>query len=201
MRTHDLLRLKSADAVALHAAPDWVAESLSRAPFVVVRRSEICHDAIPVGIRGETREQRFAAVLALEAVAQIISPEQLAQHAAWRAHPRRSLPAFAALEVVAEAASQIDLIWGPAGSAGFELASKIPIVRPDSDLDIVVRPTTAHTHDVLEYFRQRLNAARAKIDVLIETKIGGVVLDEWLHSPRRVLIKTIHGPQLSAFAW
>ena len=44
--------------------PFWVTDSLERAPFVVVRRSDSVDGLIPIGVRGSMRNQRFGAYLA-----------------------------------------------------------------------------------------------------------------------------------------
>jgi phosphoribosyl-dephospho-CoA transferase len=131
----------------------------------------------------------------------MITPEMLAHAQRWRTHPRCELPAIAALEFVAAGADALHLVWGPGGSVGFELASGVPTVHADSDLDVIVRPTARHTHADLQRFRDEIGACGVRIDIAIEAAQGSVALNEWLVSPQRVLIKTVHGPQLGAFAW
>ena len=185
MRPHDLLRLKPGAMLEDTEAPAWVVESLVLAPFVVVRRGEIHAGLVPVGIRGST----------------VVTPEALAASGSWHTHSRGALPAFAALDRVADAAVALNLIWGPGGSVGFELASGLAVVREDSDLDVIVRPTTQHSHADLERFAHAVNDPAARVDIVIEGAQGAVALQEWLHSPQRVLIKTANGPQLGAFRW
>jgi phosphoribosyl-dephospho-CoA transferase len=199
MRPHDLLRLTPAATFADDDAPDWVAPSLAHAPFVVVRRAAHRNERISVGIRGTTRAQRHPAWMRRADVAEVITPERLAAAKQWRS--ARALPAIRVLERVAGVAAALNLVWGPAGSVGFELASGVPVVGDDSDLDIVVRPDTRHGIAELANLRDRCVGADVRIDVVIETDRGAVALDEWLQSPDRVLIKTVDGPQLSAFSW
>ena len=201
MRPHDLLRLKPGAILDDAEAPAWVAESLTLAPFVVVRRGDIRDGRIPVGVRGSTRAQRYPASLYASDVAAVVTPEALAASGAWHTHSRRMLPAFAALDRVAAAATSLNLIWGPGGSVGFELASSVPVVRDDSDLDVIVRPATQHSHADLERFANALDDCGVRVDIVVEAAQGAVALHEWLHSPQRVLIKTASGPQLGAFHW
>ena len=201
MRPHDLLRLKPGAMLEDTEAPAWVVESLVLAPFVVVRRGEIHAGLVPVGIRGSTRAQRYPASVHADDVATVVTPEALAASGSWHTHSRGALPAFAALDRVADAAVALNLIWGPGGSVGFELASGLAVVREDSDLDVIVRPTTQHSHADLERFAHAVNDPAARVDIVIEGAQGAVALQEWLHSPQRVLIKTANGPQLGAFRW
>jgi phosphoribosyl-dephospho-CoA transferase len=56
---HDLLHL-APGTPDFSDAPAWVAASLKRAPFVVVRRAVSVNGLIAVGIRGSTRSERLA---------------------------------------------------------------------------------------------------------------------------------------------
>ncbi|WP_269750733.1 phosphoribosyl-dephospho-CoA transferase MdcG domain-containing protein [Candidatus Burkholderia verschuerenii] len=58
MRPHDLARLAD-DTTPFADAPSWVADALTRAPFVVARRAPRIGHSIAVGIRGATRSERF----------------------------------------------------------------------------------------------------------------------------------------------
>ncbi len=197
MRPHDLLRLTPNAALVADDVPGWVGPALARAPFVVVRRAEIQGDLVPVGVRGSTRSERFPAWLRARDIAQTIRPEALA-----RATPvRLELPALAALPLVANIAALFDLVWGPGGSVGFELASGAPAVTDESDLDVILRPDARHTREALAEFLRLVDELDIRIDATIESDVGAVALREWLVSPERALIKTKSGPQLGAFSW
>ena len=201
MRPHDLLHLRPGALTLSADAPRWVAQSLARAPFVVVRRAELTDDRIPVGVRGQTRAERHAMTVDLADVDRVITPEMIAASAAWRTHARRDLPAFTSLDALARAAGALDLAWGPGGSVGFELASGVPAVNDESDLDVILRPTSAHRREDLERFEQSIDKLPIRVDVVIESALGAVVLSEWLRSPQRALIKTQNGPRLGVFRW
>src|ERR1041384_4393364 len=81
LRPHDLLRVSGAEALADGpTVPDWVRSSLVNAPFVVLRRASRRGHLLPVGIRGASRGERFAAFISIDAILDRISPEQLARN-------------------------------------------------------------------------------------------------------------------------
>ena len=201
MRPHDLLRLTPGAALIADTPPTWVGASLHRANFVVVRRAVSRAGCVPVGVRGATRDQRFAAMVRTGDIVESIAPEQLAEAARWRTTPRRMLPIFRTLDHIARVAASLSLDWGPGGSVGFELATSMPTVSDHSDLDLIVRPAARHRHEHLRTFRDAVAVAGPRVDIAIESAQGSVAMDEWLASPQRSLIKTIDGPQLGTFAW
>ena len=135
---HDLLRL-APEAPDFPDAPAWVAASLKRAPFVVVRRavSVSVDGLIAVGIRGAVRSERFGSWLDPRHVEQVLEPETLLPLKPLIT--RATLPAFALLQAIAPLCDLSGHVWGPTGSAGFELASGSPTVTQTSDLDLVMR--------------------------------------------------------------
>jgi phosphoribosyl-dephospho-CoA transferase len=201
MRPHDLLRLNAGAKLIGAQAPAWVAETLAIAPFVVVRRERQRGDRIPVGVRGATRADRHAAWVCSNDAAAVISPEALAVAAAWRNRARRGLPPFAVLDRIAALALELDMVWGPGGSAGFELASGMPVVHEQSDLDVILRPGARHMREDLMRFAHATDGLPVRVDIVLESAQGAVALREWLASPDQALIKTLDGPQLGAFHW
>jgi phosphoribosyl-dephospho-CoA transferase len=213
LRPHDLLRISGMAALLeFRALPEWAHDSLGAWPWVVVRRARAPDGFVPVGIRGPDRSQRTAALLPLHAVEECISPEDLAARQPWLpfdSNSRAALPQgahllyahrqFQALTQVAVAAQREALIWGPSGSAGFELASGAHVIREESDLDIVVRFTANTVGPGLRRFRAALVNAPVQVDILLEADGRAAALDEYLRFPHRVLIKTPDGPELGAF--
>ncbi len=109
-------------------------------PRWLARRSwwRAAHGAsIAVGIRGATRGERFGAWIDPVHIDAVFTPEALCAREPDTA--RADLPAFALLRAVAPILSTSRLVWGPAGSAGFELASGVATITLDSDLDLIVR--------------------------------------------------------------
>jgi phosphoribosyl-dephospho-CoA transferase len=199
--THDLLRLRGPAGVTANGpAPSWVGAALNRTPWVVVRRGRIQAGGIPVGVRGATRAQRFAAWLAVADIAERIPPEQL-----WGRFQTRkgAVPALAALARVAPLLARRGCRWGPGGSVGFELATSAPTATPSSDLDIILRQLCrlkAHEARALQG-ALAVSAAPVRIDVTLETPTGGVSLTELAAAPTHVLVRTPDGPRLAADPW
>ncbi|WP_020185606.1 malonate decarboxylase holo-ACP synthase [Methylopila sp. 73B] len=193
VRPHDLLRLTTPGALAAVDAPDWVAQSLAAAPWVVVRRAGLTRGRIAVGVRGVSRAERFAAFTAEDAIAERLSPEDLRNHAPSRAHP-----AFAALAQLGPALDDAGLPWGPAGAAGYELATGRPALTATSDLDLVLRADAATDMRALPAVSEAAARAPLRVDVLVETPGGAVALDELLGGSAEVLLRTPQGPRLAS---
>jgi len=188
-RPHDLVRL-SPRAVARIArdAPAWVGTSLERAPWATVRRAHEL-EGIAIGIRGEDRAQRFAAVAVREEIEAIVVPEELAN-----AVPPRRHGAFEALERVMTAARASELHAGPIGAAGYELATGVPALRESSDLDVLVRAEPSH--EALPAFAGILAGLPIRIDVEVAfANDYGAALGEALGGGD-LLVKTPGGPRI-----
>jgi phosphoribosyl-dephospho-CoA transferase len=203
--THDLIRLR--EPILLTAdgqAPSWVELALKRTPWVVVRRGWIRDGMIPVGVRGVTRSQRFAALAAVTEIAERLSPEDLAASGSIIEQRRKdAAPALAAFDRVAGLLICRGYRWGPGGSVGFEIATSIATATASSDLDLILRqdcrlePNSAT--DLLAALT--IAAAPALIDVMIETPMGGVSLADIAAMRAQVLVRTPCGPRISVDPW
>lgn len=188
-RPHDLLRLRASgvDAIAAHA-PNWVARSLASVPWVVVRRERDA-GGLCVGVRGETRAERYAAVLSPEGVERCVPLERLVA-----CEPPRAHQVFKTLELAYEAARAIGLPCVPAGAAAFELASGAPVLHDRSDLDLVVRASFDDSRLPL------FGAALARLPVRVDVEVcagdawGASLLE--VVAGTRVMVKTPGGPRL-----
>jgi len=202
---HDLLRLRNVDELHWEeAGPDWCSAALHRAPWVVVRRTRARAALLPVGIRGDVRHQRAAAWLPIHAVEQIVTPQILARQRTWCGRPRtKLLPALLVLDAAAailEEQGHGDR-WGPGGSVGFELASGVPSVSAQSDLDLVLdAPEPIEVRDAAALFTA-LGRLSARVDVLLETPLGAVALSDYASGKRAVLLRTPSGVRLVADPW
>jgi phosphoribosyl-dephospho-CoA transferase len=205
VRVHDLLRLRDPkDLVTDGSTPDWVWTSLERAPWVVVRRAICNGPLVPVGVRGFTRGQRFAASLPISQIVDHVSPEQLADRAGWK--PKASLEKIRAFQVMDELSSLYDhyeLKWGPAGSVGFELASLSPTVSPTSDLDLIIRTHRPLDPELARNLHRLHGQMAIRVDVLLETPFGAVALAEYAQrvASDSVLLRTYVGPKLVQDPW
>ena len=202
---HALLRIGAAGALrAAEAAPPWVGAQLACAPWVVARR-ERCRDGLlPVGVRGRTRAERFAAWLDPAAVLECVTPAQLAARRGWRLHPRRAeVAALAALDAVEAimAGAQLAGCWGPAGSVAFELVSGCATTGPASDLDLVVLTDEPLAAARAARLVGQLAALTARVDVQLETPQGALSLGEYVRARAPFLLRTADGPRLSAAPW
>lgn len=207
-RPHYLLKLesivlKSESGEALTDVPSWVGNSLDKAAWVVVRRGEITHGLVPAGVRGSSREQRYAAYVPINTIACCMSPVQLRQQFLEMPPKMRTANgAFHMLEALATKWSATDLLWGPGGSAGFEIASRIPTVSESSDLDIVIYSDTQVSINKLRELQALIPNSPTKVDVQVETQSCGFSLAEYIRDfPAKVLLKKTSGATLSANPW
>lgn len=196
---HDLLRL-AADKPAFADAPAWVAKSLERAPFVVVRRARLQNGLIPVGVRGSKRSERFGTWMNPKHIHALFKPENILVSLT-----NFLLPAFALLHAVRSACNATGLAWGPTGSVGFELVTGVSTVTPSSDLDIVLRAPHAFSrteaHALLERLSRHASQHNTRIDTQIETPNGAFALAEFAHAGSRVMLRSADGPLFVDDPW
>lgn len=206
LRAHDLLWVsKPPLAVDGTPLPAWaIAVYRQGAPVVVRRAPRGADGSIPVGLRGSGRSERCAAAVAASTITRVVTPEALASTATAIAHDAP----FAALRTLRALAPQLNVLgwaWGPTGGAGFALASGLPVLHADSDLDLVVRMPHAPSAAQRDHLVQLLSDTECRVDLQIDTGRGGFALQDWRNSwqaaPRQTLLKTDHGPRLVADPW
>jgi phosphoribosyl-dephospho-CoA transferase len=201
-RPHDLLRLIDSGCLvpapcAEATPPAWVQESLELAPWVVVRRATRTPAAVPVGVRGPLRGQRWAAYLPLDAVRETVRPEDLSATPA-----PRDLPVFYTVAALAHMPRPgWATAWGPGGSAGFELATGHPTARQGSDLDLVMRVPHPVPPAEVTALLQALAGLPVRVDVQLQSPWGGFVAAEYARDTGEVLLRTDTGPCLVADPW
>lgn len=193
-RPHDLLRLTGTDGLR-DTLPGWARASLTASPWGVVRRAPHPPGRVPIGVRGPERWQRHAALVPAHAVSRRLAPEELAGR-----RPRRSALA-AALSAVAALLAAEDLMWGPVGSVGFELATGRPATHAGSDLDLLIRAPCGLERTRAARLAAALAGLPVRIDCQLETPSGGVGLTEWARSSGPVMARTDHGPRLVRDPW
>jgi len=194
-RPHDLLwGMTPAQLPA--DAPAWAVAVLAAGQPVVVRRAVVAPGQVAVGLRGATRDQRLAALMPVEAISHRLAPEDLLARQALE-----DLPVF---RVLAEIRSLLDTLghaWGVTGSAGFQLATGLPTAHPDSDLDLLLRVERPLPRSEARLLLQLLEGRACRVDLQLETPLGGVALGEWSGGAARVLVKTAEGPRLVSDPW
>jgi phosphoribosyl-dephospho-CoA transferase len=200
-RVHDLLVLKPGSSVEAEATnPEWVHAALIQSRFVVTRREAAPPGMIAVGVRGPSRDQRWAGFVTNEDVHQVIGPGVLRSQNANLA--RRSLPTIEALRYAEERLRPLTLEWGPVGSVGYELATGLSVTRLESDLDLVMYAPHPALRDEVRCFWNVLDVAPARIDVRLETPAGGFSLEEYVRDGQdRVLLRMPTGPILTDDPW
>ena len=200
---HDLLQL-SPGTPDFSDAPAWVGASLKRAPFVVVRRAVSVNGLIAVGIRGSTRSERFGSWLDPRYVERVVKPETLLANFE-PSMTSGKLPAFALLEAIAPLCEAIGYVWGPTGSAGFELASGCPTVTQTSDLDLLMRAPDPLDRATAKSFFDALSQTAldhgTRIDMQMQTREGAFSLAEFAHPGARVMMRCADGPKLVVDPW
>jgi phosphoribosyl-dephospho-CoA transferase len=200
-RPHDLLKLRRCPLAP--GAPEWVRDALARAPFAVVRRAATADGMIAVGLRGRARAERYAACIDHQDIEASLPPERLVHS---RPSPARAaLAPFALLCALVRSSCLAGREWGPTGSAAFELATGVPTITPSSDLDLLIRAPRALSHEEAQALLADLQACAAaagtRIDVQLETPVGGVALAEWAMRKSRTMVKSADGPRLVADPW
>jgi phosphoribosyl-dephospho-CoA transferase len=115
------------------------------------------------------------------------------------------LPAFALLQTIAPLCDSSGYVWGPTGSAGFELASGSPTVTQTSDLDLLLRAPEPLDRVTAKSLCEALSQAAldhgTRIDIQIQTLDGAFSLAEYAHPGARVMLRCADGPKLVADPW
>lgn len=202
LRAHDLLWVsetpKAMDGAPL---PDWAITACRQGAPVVVRRAPRSTDgSVPVGLRGGARHERCAATVAANSITRVVSPEGLAAQAVSIAHDA-PFAALRTLRALVPGLNALGWAWGPTGGAGFALASGLPVLHADSDLDLVVRMPRAPSTAQRDQLARLLGDTECRVDLQIDSGHGGFALRDWLASPHQTLLKTDHGPRLVADPW
>lgn len=202
---HSLLRATGLNALVWEAPrPDWAAAALQVAPWVVVRRLAPQQGLWPVGVRGGLRSQRAAAWLPAHALQECTTPQMLAANCAWRQYPSAAAtPAVAALDEVAAifAAEGHAGRWGPSGSVGFQLTSGVPSTTSGSDLDLVLSVDQPMARADATRLHADLSKLPIRIDLLLETPHGAILLIEYVRAAGVMLLRSAQGPRLVCDPW
>lgn len=182
-----------------HLAPDvpaWVRQVLITGQPVVVRRAMVASGQIAVGVRGASRDQRFAAVVPASVVVRCVRPEQLVESV-----PLGDQPALCALALLKPALDGLGLCWGVTGSVGYQLATGLAVIHPESDLDLLLRTPTELSRPAARELLGLLESSPCRVDLQLETPSGAIALREWAGDSTRVLLKCPTGARLLDNPW
>jgi len=194
-RPHDLLwGMTPAQLPA--DAPAWAIAVLAAGQPVVVRRARVAAGLVAVGLRGATRDQRLAALMPVEAINHRLAPENLLARQAIE-----DLPVFRVLAELRPLLDALGHAWGVTGSAGFSPPPRLLSAHPDSDLDLLLRAERPLPRSEARPLLQLLEGRACRVDLQLETPLGGVALGEWAGGAARVLVKTAEGPRLVSDPW
>ncbi len=196
-RPHDLLWLTTRDALE-GISESWVENAWHIGLPVVVRRDVDANGRIPVGVRGLKRDQRAAGWVSPAHVARVVSPEQLAVENDLLRSPFITQPPVQVAVLLSR--QSWPWSWGITGSTGYALATGIPVIHADSDLDLIIRAPLPLTRAELTLWQSQLSQALCRADTQVDTPIGGFALAEWLREGK-ALLKTARGPQLVRDPW
>lgn len=194
---HDLLWGMSVAALPADA-PAWVVEVIGLGHPVVVRRARVAEGFVAVGVRGRSRDQRHATVMKLGSITRRVRPEELVGAVEEKA---ADWPALHVLTQIRPMMDALGLPWGVAGSVGFELATGVPVLHQDSDLDLILRTSAFFNRQQAAELVDALVDAACRIDLQLQTPAGAVALREWAGSARQVLLKADDAARLVTNPW
>ncbi|CAH0290074.1 malonate decarboxylase holo-ACP synthase [Pseudomonas mediterranea] len=192
---HDLLWGMTPQYLTLDA-PAWAVQALGLGQPVVVRRALTAPGQVAVGVRGRTREQRYAALMPRSAIQRRVRPEDLCH-----IDCQRDLPALQVLSRLRPMLDACGWTWGISGSAGFELASGIEALHECSDLDLILRTPQLMDRNQARDLLAQLDGSVCAVDMQLQTPFGAVALREWAGSSRRVLLKDDIQARLVSNPW
>jgi phosphoribosyl-dephospho-CoA transferase len=165
---------------------------------VVVRRAQVAEGLVAVGVRGQSRDQRYAMAMRLTDITRRVRPEELLEAANIQG---ADWPAVRALRHIRPVMDAVGLPWGVAGSVGFELASGTAVLHQGSDLDLILRTATFFRREHAAALVDALNGAVCRIDLQLQTPAGAVALREWAGPARQVLLKADDAARLVTNPW
>jgi phosphoribosyl-dephospho-CoA transferase len=201
-QVHDLLQI---DRLSLTSGctgePSWVRSSLLDCPWVVVRRSQAAPGLIAVGVRGNARNERWAAFCEQSLVNMIVRPEELLSYDSTSKDVERTA-ALRVLQEIRKRWADLTLPWGPAGSVGFELASGRTVTTEASDLDLVIRARQRIGVEEARVLLDRTLGLEAKVDVRVETPVCGFALEEYVSATSaKILLRYADDVRLGEDPW
>jgi phosphoribosyl-dephospho-CoA transferase len=206
IRPHYLLKIDTAaiscDGSSFDVSvPASVRRELEETNFVVVRRGVVTENWVPIGIRGPQRSQRWAAWYPRYAIQEIVKPMDLLTQVD-TVNDQDISPPRRALRSLMKAWQWLTYPWGPAGSLGFEVATRKQTTTMQSDLDVVIYADEPLSRRDAQRLLTSADDLEVRLDIRIETPTCGFSLTEYATSPNKtVLLRTVAGPILGDDPW
>lgn len=200
---HDLLWLSNAEAITHQCdIAGWVKQYWHKKLPVVVRRDRRCEGKIPVGIRGQNKNQRQATWVTTNDIIDVMTPVQITQQAQQGEATLHQFACFQLLQKIVADITQNDFPFdiGVTGSLAYSLATHSIAVNEQSDLDLQIICSTPVLRNQLDVLRPYLTHKLCRADIQIETPEGGFSLADWFANDE-VLLKTHCGPKLVTDPW
>lgn len=197
LRPHDLIWLNTRDALE-GTTESWVDAVWHTSLPVVVRRDVDTQGRIPVGVRGMYRNQRAAGWVRPDNIIHVCTPESLIDPMVLLCSSFTSQPQVQTALLLAQ--QTWPWMWGITGSTGYALATGIPVIHAESDLDLLIRMPEALSHEWPEKWQRQLTDGFCRADTQVETTYGAFTLNEWLRDGI-TLLKTSRGTRLVSDPW
>lgn len=200
---HDIVKVSQTVQESLVTDfPTWAKLAWWLSPFHVVRRAPMIDEKIPIGIRGQTRSERFGIDIPQDWIASIITPQSLVEQKCWQTWQRSSdFPDIA--KILNQLSCELmDYSWGIGGSLGYELTTSLPTIRETSDIDVILYQSTALPHKECKQIIERISGSPILIDIQVQNQKGAFHLQEYVQNPdTSILLKTADGPILTKDIW
>lgn len=195
VNVHDLIKIcHEQEIISDNTVPSWVNDAIRKNPYVIVRRAFSPAPYIPIGIRGEKRNERFAAYVRESEQLQIIHPEFFIYEELWR---DKKGTIFKHLHTIREIMENEGVVWGIIGSVAYELVTNTPCTTDSSDIDLIVRYTPQLSMERCKRIIEKCNDIPIKIDVQIEFDRKACSMKEYVQNNQEaILFKTDVGPVL-----
>lgn len=194
IKVHDIVKFESIAVLEKTTPiPDWVFNAPAAKNYGVVRRMPIMDDMVPIGLRGNIREQRFGTFIHQSRIVEVMTPIELVD----RIEGYTNEIHLPTLKKIKQAFEQFNLRWGPTGSVGFELATAISVTTERSDIDVCIYMEEIDRELLIEVGKI-LETLERRVDVQVEmASVGAFLLHDFLkHEKLGFVVRTPFGPQL-----
>lgn len=202
LNPHTLVKISDLKKVHFNGEiPEWVSAIFEETNYVVVRRGSQSK-AIPIGIRGYEKSQRLAGWIDPRTILDVVTPHDAVKRLGLVNTERINLPAFKIAKKVVPLLKKYD--WGIGGSLQFELVTGLPMVKMNSDIDIIMqRPNPKiEVNTAKDLLHSLENTAGTHVDIQIVHNQNGFSLEEYAQQrSSQIMLKTEQGPQLVTDPW